>query len=161
MKKIGLQMNVLMGLSMSLGLSIVGNITGGGQRPVPAIIIGIVTSFIISFIISLIIGLIVPMKKVGDGVCQLFKVSANAIGGKILSALASDIIYTPIITAAMTFMAHTMAVKQAGEHAANVPSWPQMFVPSLIICFIVGFILIFILQPLYLKAILKKNGIEM
>lgn len=161
MRKIGIQMNILMGLAMSLGLSIVGNITGGGQRPVPAIIIGIVTSFILSFIISLIIGFIVPMKKVGDGVCGLFKVSSNAIGGKVVSALASDIIYTPIITAAMTFMAHSMAVKQAGEHADMVPSWPQMFVPSLIICFIVGFILIFILQPLFLKMLLKKNGIEM
>ena len=161
MKKIGMQMSLLMGATMSLGLSIVGNITGGGQRPVPAIIIGIVISFIASFIISIIIGLIVPMKKVGDSVCAKAKTSSNTFKGKALSALASDVIYTPIITLAMVALARVQASKNDPAALEHMPPFIIMFLSSLVICFIVGWVLIFIFQPLYMKMILKKNGIEM
>ena len=161
MKKIGRTINLLMGLTMSLGLSIVGNLTGGGGRPLPAIIIGIVVSFIVSFIISMIIGTIVPMKVVGDKVCAKAKTSNSSFKGKALTSIVSDLIYTPIITLAMIFLARFMAGKNDPSAVEHMPPFIVMFLSSLVICLVVGWVLIFIFQPLYMKMVLKKNGVEM
>lgn len=161
MKKIGKKINLLMGLTMSIGLSIVGNIAGGGQRPVPAIIIGILVSFVASFIISMIIGTLVPMKTVGDKVCAAAKTNNSSFKGKALTSLVSDLIYTPIITLAMVALARVMAGKNDPKALEHMPPFIIMFLSSLAICFIVGWVLIFIFQPLYMKMVLKKNGIEM
>lgn len=164
MKKIGIQMNIFMGLFMSIILSIVGTTFGQATSAAgiqfPGIIIGIVVSFIASFAISLIIGFIVPMKKVGDGVCNLFKTSSNAILGKVVSALASDLIYTPVITFAMVAIARFMAGKQNPEALAHMPPYIIMVLPSLALTLVVGWVVIFIIQPILMKRILKKNGIE-
>ena len=59
MKKIGQQMNLLMGLSMSCVLTLIGLLTAGKFT-----IHGFLTGFAVSFVVSMIIGLIIPMKKV-------------------------------------------------------------------------------------------------
>lgn len=155
MKRIGLQMSILMGATMSLGMSIVGNLTGGGQRPLPAIIIGILVSFICSFIISLIIGFVVPMKKVGDKIADKMNKPADNLGVKTVSSLVSDLIYTPIITLAMIALARKMAGVDA---LAHMPPFVIMFGKSLVICLVVGWILCFIFQPLYSRVLMKKIG---
>ena len=157
MRKISFQISLLMGLTMSLVLSIVGNVTGGGNRPVPAIITGIAISFVISFVISIIIGLVVPMKKVNDAVCRAAKTSPYSLKGKLATSFVSDLIYTPIITLAMTFMAWQQMPEEAKAH---IPGYPAFFLKSLAICFIVGWVVAFIFQPLYQKIIFKKNGVE-
>jgi len=165
MKKIGIQMSIYMGFTMSAILSIVGTTFGQATSAAgiqfPGIIISIIASFIASLIISLIIGFVVPMKKVGDGICAALKTSTNSFLGKAMSALASDLIYTPVITFAMVALARFMVGKQNPEALAHMPPYIIMVLPSLALCLVVGWVIIFFIQPIYLKKILKKNGIEM
>lgn len=163
MKKIGRTMNIYMGFTMSAALSIVGTTFGQATSAAgiqfPGIIIGILISFVASLIISLIIGFIIPMKKVGDGVCGLIKKSPDSIPGRLMASLASDLIYTPIITALMVALARAQVMKASQGHA-QLPPYIVMYLPSLIVTFIVGLVIIFFIQPMFLKSILKKNGIE-
>ncbi len=163
MKKIGRTMNIYMGLTMSAALSIVGTTFGQATSAAgiqfPGIIIGILISFVASLVVSLIIGFIIPMKKVGDGVCQLVRKPTDSFVGRLLSALASDLIYTPIISALMVALARAQAMKASGGHA-QLPPYIVMYLPSLAITFIVGLVIIYFVQPLFLKNILKKNGID-
>lgn len=163
MRKIGRQISVRMGFTMSAALSLLGTTFGQATSPMgiqfPGIIIGIIVSFIASLIISLVIGFIVPMKAVGDKVCMLAKTSTNSIKGRVLSALASDLIYTPIITFVMVALARTMTLKNAPM--AQLPPYIIMVLPSLVLCFIVGWFIIFFVQPIFMKNVLKKNGIEL
>ena len=154
MRKIGLQMSVLMGVTLSFFLSLVGNLMGAkqsGSFSVP----GFLISFVISTIVSLFIGLIVPMKKVNDGLHAKLNMQEGSIGAKLLDSLVSDIIYTPIMTLLMVFLAY----KQATAHGAQMPFLP-MFLSSLVVCLIVGYILIFIFMPLYLNILMKMNGLS-
>ncbi|MBQ7707595.1 MAG: hypothetical protein IJT72_07435 [Lachnospiraceae bacterium] len=149
MKKIGLQMSFLMGLTLSFFLSLTGLLAAGKFSP-----IGWLISFAISFFISMIIGFIIPMKKVNDAVNNKFNLEPGKFGTRCVESLISDLIYTPIITLAMVFMAY----KKATAHGAKIP-FMGMFGKSLLLSLAVGFVLIFIFMPIFMKTVLKKNGI--
>lgn len=152
MKKIGLQMSLLMGITLSFCLSLVGNLMGAKQSggfSVP----GFLISFVVSTVISLIIGFLVPMKKVNDSVCGKLNLEQGKLSTRLMESLLSDIIYTPIMTLIMVFLAY----KQATSHGAQIPFVP-MFLSSLIVCLIVGYVLIFLVMPVYMKLVMKKNG---
>jgi large-conductance mechanosensitive channel len=153
MKKIGLQISILMAVTLSFCLSLTGNLTSkDGFKLMPFII-----TFVVSFIISLIIGMIVPMKKVEDGLNKAFGLQEHSIPSRLVSALASDLIYTPVITLAMIALVRKMAMKASNGHA-QLPPFGVMFVKSLILCFIVAYIIIFIVSPIFTKLVMKKNG---
>ena len=149
MKKIGLQMSLLMGLSLSFCLSIVGNLQAEKFS-----VVGCLISFLVSFLISMIIGFIIPIKKVGDAAVGKAGLRPESIPARLLESLISDLIYTPIITVIMVIFAY----KQATAHGAQIPFVP-MLIKSLIISLIVGYVLIFILMPLFLKLLMGKAGI--
>ena len=149
MQKIGMKMGLLMGLSLSFCLSLYGNLKSG-HFTIPAFLV----SFLISFVISVIIGVVVPMPKLEAGVCEKLGVNQRSPGGNALTSLISDLIYTPVITLAMTLLAY----KQATAHGASIP-FLGMFIGSLLISLLIGFVLIILLKPLFLKLVLKSNGI--
>lgn len=150
MRKIGMCMNFLMGISMSFVLSLVGTLLGG-HFTVPSWLI----SFGISFVISMVIGFIVPIKKLGDMLCNKCSVNPNSFKGNLLSGIVSDIIYTPIITIIMVVTMLGMAAKHAPEGV--VPPVGRVLPMSLVVCLLVGYVVIVILQPLFLKALLKNK----
>ena len=149
MKKIGIQMGLLMGVTLSFFLSLTGLISAG-KFTVPALII----NFAVSFVISMIIGLLVPMQKVGNAAVAKAGLEPRTFKAKLLETIISDVIYTPIITFCMVFIAY----KQATSHGAKIPFVP-MLIKSEVISLIVGFVLIFIFQPMFLKFVMKKNGV--
>lgn len=151
MKKIGILMNVLMGLTMSFILSFVGTFAGG-HFTLP----GWLISFGISLVISLIIGFIVPIKKLGDMFCAKCKVKAESFKGTLLSAIISDLIYTPVITVIMVCIMVGNAAKHAP--AGQGPSIAKVLPGSLLLCLAVGYVVIVIIQPLFLKMLLNKKG---
>ena len=153
MKKIGLQMSILMGVTLSFCLSLVGNLMGAKNSPSGFSVPGFLISFVVSTIISLIIGFLVPMKKVNDSVCGKMNLQPGQMSTRLMESLISDIIYTPI----MTFIMVLLAYKQATRGGAQIPFLP-MFLSSLVVCLIVGYVLIFIFMPLYMKIVMKKNG---
>lgn len=152
MRIIGRQMAIRMGIMMSFCLSLVG-ILSSGHFTIP----GFIISFVISTIISLIIGLVIPIGKVTGGLCARLRLRQGTIGARTFESFLSDLIYTPIMTLVMVGLAYRMVTIQNGG-VAPIPFLP-MFLKSLIICFVVGFFLIFIFQPLFLRQIMKKHGI--
>ena len=150
MKKVGIQMSLLMGTTLSFCLSLVGILSSGRFT-----LIGFLISFVVSLVISLIIGFLVPMKKVNDGICGKLKLQPGKLSTRFVESLISDLIYTPIITFLMVFMAY----KQATSQGAPLVFLP-MFLRSLLISMIVGYVLIFICMPLFIKMVMKKNGIN-
>ena len=68
-----------------------------------------------------------------------------------METLLSDLIYTPVITLVMVAFAHKMATRGG----AQIPFLP-MFLRSLVISLLVGYVLIFILMPVFLRMLTKN-----
>ncbi|MCR4781085.1 MAG: hypothetical protein K5876_08325 [Ruminiclostridium sp.] len=155
MKKIGFQMNLLMGFTLSLCLSLLGNLLGG-HFTVP----GFLISFVISFIISLLIGTFIPHRKASESAVRAVKARPGSIKARLMESLISDCIYTPIITLAMVGLAYfTSRANASPEALEHMPSFFQMFIGSFIACMIVGYILIFIFMPIFMKLVFSANGV--
>jgi hypothetical protein len=151
-KRVGLKMNIAMGLLMSFSMSLIGNLTSGHFQ-----IIGFLISFVISTIISIIIGFIIPMGRLGAALCKMCRLKQGSMGARVLESIVSDIIYTPVLTAIMVGLAYMMVMKQSGGMAPV--TYGQMFLGSFFICLGAGFVIIFIFQPIFLKMFMKKEGI--
>jgi hypothetical protein len=155
MKKVGIIMSVLMGVTMSFCLSLTNSIVSADKFDM--------TQFLISFgasaVLSLIIGLIVPMKKVEDGACKAMKLRENSVPAKLVSAFISDIIYTPILTLSMIIIVRKMVMKMSHGHAV-LPSFATMFIKSFILSLAVAYIIILIVTPIFLKLSLKLAGVN-
>ena len=158
MKKVGRLMSLYMGLSLSCCLSLTGLLSSLGKTEytVPKFLVSLLINIAVSFAISMVIGMLVPMKKVNDALGRKLGLQPGKIGTRLAETLVSDLIYTPIITFTMVFIAY----KQATSHGAKMPFAP-MFFSSLALCFAVAFVLIFFLTPLFMKAALKRAGIPM
>ncbi len=152
MRLVGRDMSIKMGITMSFFLSLIGTATSG-HFTIP----GFLISFVVSTIISLIIGFLIPMGKLSNGLLNKFHLIRGNLGARCLETLVSDLIYTPIMTFAMVFLAYNMAMKQSGGMAQL--SLGKMFLSSLIICFLAAFVIIFIVQPIFMKQAMKKHGI--
>ena len=150
MKKPGQKMSLLMGLSMSCVLTLIGLLTAGKFT-----IQGFLTGFAVSFVISMIIGLIIPMKKISDSLINRFDLKPGSLKARLLEALVSDVLYSPL----MTFIMVYIAWRQATAHGARIPLGP-MLLKSEIISFIAAFILSFILTPVFMKIVMKRNAVR-
>lgn len=158
-RKIGIKMNVLMGISLSFALSLLGFLSSGHFALLPWLI-----SFVLSTILSLLIGFCLPVRKTAETLCKKFGLKERSLSSLALDSLISDIFYTPLITLLMVFIAFSGAKKSIEAAIANgapAASLPQIqflpiFLHSLLISMIAGYILIFVLQPLFLR-ILTRN----
>lgn len=150
MKKIGIQMSLLMGVTLSFFLSLTG-VLSSGQFTIP----GFLINFLISFVISLIIGFLVPMKKVNDSLDAKLGLQPYTLKTRLFESLISDLIYTPLITLCMITLAH----HNAAAHGAQIPYVP-MLLRGLLLSLAVGYVLIFIFMPLFMKLVLKHNGMD-
>ena len=145
MKNVGRKMSLMMGTTMSFFLSLVGNLASG-RFTLP----GFLLSFVASFAISLVIGFLVPMGRVTAAVDKKLRLLPGRLSTRCVNALISDLIYSPIITLGMVFMAWRRATAQG----ARIPFLP-MFLRSLAISLAVGFVLAFVLTPIYMKIATK------
>ncbi len=152
MRKIGKEMALWMGLIMSFCLSLVGTLTSGHFTPG-----GWLVSFVSSVIVSLIIGFLVPVGKISGDFCRKRNMQPGKLSTRCVESLISDLIYTPVITLVMVAIAYAMAMKMSGGKAEI--AFLPMFLSSLLICFVVGFVLIFLIQPLLLRRTMKKYGV--
>ena len=141
MRKIGRTISVFMGFTLSLFLSLFGNLTSGHFSWQ-----GWLISFGASLIISLIIGFAVPMKKVNDSECRRHNLDPNKFSTHLLLGLISDAIFTPIISIAMVLLAYFMATRQGAQLNLAI-----MMITSILDCYAVGYLLILIFTPLYTK----------
>ncbi|MCR5094251.1 MAG: hypothetical protein K6B72_09785 [Lachnospiraceae bacterium] len=157
MRSIGIKMSLLMGLTMSLFLSLVGTVHGLSSSPAEVPFMGYVMSYLkgfaVSLIISLVIGFIVPMGRISRAIGE--KAGHGTLKARILDSFVSNLIYTPIITVVMVALNYGNAASQAEAHGQAAPPFIMMFLSSLWICFLVGWVIIFIVQPLYMKLLMK------
>ena len=153
MKQIGRAMSVRMGILMSFALALIGTATSG-HFTVP----GFLISFVISTLISLIIGFLVPVGRVSAVACQKAGLARGSLPARALESLISDLIYTPVMTLMMVALAYFAAMR-AGAGKAQLAFLP-MFLRSLVITFIAGYILIFIFMPILMKSVMKKFDLQ-
>ena len=59
----------------------------------------------------------------------------------------------------ITIIMSTYGYIQSDKHVAKVP-YGLMLGKSLIVCLIVGFVLIFIFQPMIMKFVFNRNGLD-
>ena len=144
MKKMGIQMSLMMGVTLSFCLSLTG-LVSAGQFSVPALII--------NFLISFVKLLKLKEDMMGKEFSQEEKIQPVVPLEDGLESLLSDLIYTPIITICMILMARQKIPSD------KLPPFVPMLIKSLVISLIVGYVLIFIFQPLFMKILMKKNGI--
>ena len=104
MKRIKLQMNILMGAAISLCLSAIGNL-----RAEHFTLKSFLICFVISFAVSMLIGFWIPVKPLADFLIRELGIREHTLGAKCFSALIADLIYTPIITVIMVLTAYIQA----------------------------------------------------
>ena len=162
MRKIGWQISLRMGVTLSLCLSLVGGLFGqlssGTGFRLPAFIISFLLSFLASLIISLLIGLLVPMKKVTDNFSKKHGLKPGKLKTLLAEALISDLIYTPLITVIMVILNYALAFQNGAR--IPVPGMVIGLLESLLLCFVTGYVLIFFFMPLYMRMVFEKNGIN-
>jgi len=151
MKKVGRSICICMAITLSLFLSLTGNLVGMVQSG-RFDTIGFILSFVASTIISLIIGFIVPMGRLHQWSVEKY---GPGLMGRYIESLISDLIYTPLMTTLMVLMAFFMAK----SHGQN-PPFLGMYLPSLGISMVVGYVLIFFFRPFYMKMLMKKYGVK-
>ncbi|MEE3468125.1 MAG: hypothetical protein VZQ83_06770 [Eubacterium sp.] len=151
MKKVGRSMSICMAITLSLFLSLTGNLVGMVQSG-RFDTIGFVLGFVISTIVSLIIGFVVPMGRIHQWV---EKKHGPGLMGRYIESLISDLIYTPLMTTLMVLMAFFMA----RSHGQN-PPFLGMYLPSLGISMVIGYLLIFFFRPFYQNMLIKKYQVN-
>lgn len=156
-RKISILMSVYMGFVMSIFMTITGVCVGmlpnvlQHRIPPQAMISSLISGFFISFAISMMIGFVVPMHSITGSATKNME---PGFGKRCVETLISDVIYTPVISVVMVAFAY-MSNNKNGEGG---PSFFMMLIPSLIACFIVGFIIIFLVQPSIFKHLMNKYG---
>ncbi len=159
MRKVGFCMNFLMGISLSFFLSLIGMAASGHFE-----VNGWLMSFAASTILSILIGFCVPIHKIGTLLGIKIGLKERTLPFHLFSSLVSDCFYTPFMSFSMVALAYLGMKKHFAAAIANgVPadSFPQItflqiFLPSLAVTMIAGYFLILVLQPLFLKILIKK-----
>lgn len=154
-KIVGLRMTAAMGITLSFFLSLVGTVmrvlaTSQSDGFFMRWLIG----FMLSLLISLVIGILIPMGKISDAIDRRMAWKHRMAAG-FLKCLVSDLIYTPFITFFMVFFSYRIA-RSAGARVEFLP----MFLPSFAACFLIGYLLILIFTPLYLKIFTRNIHIN-
>lgn len=154
MRAIGMKVALAMALLMSFGLSLTGTLMAERppEMPLIASVIGFIECFVLSFAISFAIGIIVPMPKVNAALARKFHLQPRTLKAHIVESIASNLIYTPLITTAMVLFVYFTMIPEGHK-----PPFLPMFIHSQVVCFIVAQVLIFALVPIVLKMVLPKR----
>ena len=147
MKKVGIIMGLLMSVTLSLCLSLTGILSSGKFT-----VQGFIISFLVSFVISFLISVIVPMHKINASLGRSMRAEHGSLKLRLAESLVSNLIYTPFMTVVMVTLAWFSIKRQGGEQPPYIP----MLLTSLLICFAVGYIIIFIVTPIFMKIAMRS-----
>ncbi len=139
MKNADTKMGLLMGASLSFILSLTGMLSANAFT-LPSFLI----SFLIGFLISTIIMKIIPIRRISDSFTK--GMERGSLKQRLADAFVSDLLMSPLMTLLMVYIAY----RQAVSHGAKIPFGP-MLLRSEIVSFIVAFLAIFLLSPIFIK----------
>ena len=145
MKEVETKMGLLMGISLSFILSLVG-LLSSGHFTIPDFLL----SFCLSFLISMIIARIIPLRKISSSLLEKRGLKPGTLKYRLLDSLISDLLMSPFMTFVMVYAAWRKAV----SHGARIP-FAAMLLKSELISFIAAYLCIFLLSPLFLKLAFK------
>ena len=154
MRKVAIGMSVRMALVMSFFMSLVGTLTSGHFT-----LVSFFVSFLLSAMIALAMGFVIPVGKISENFTRKRGMQPGRLSTRCVEALIFDLIYTPVITLAMVGFFFFVAMQQSGGNAQL--HFLPMYFHAFIILFAVGFILIFLIQPLFFKSLLKKYDVHL
>ena len=153
MRKVGLKIAFIMALLMSFGLSLTGQLMAEHppEMPTIAIVIGFLKCFGLSFVISFAIGFFVPIPKVNAALARKFHLQPRTPKAHFVESLASNLIYTPLITTAMVCFEYFTMMPEGHK-----PPFLAMFIFSQVVCLVVAQVLIMVFVPIIMKLVLPK-----
>ncbi len=145
-KKAGQLIGVLMGLTMSFCLSLIGMVSAG-QFSIP----GFLKSFVISFLISLLLGLLIPVRKISTSLVRKHGLKPGSLKARLVESLVTTVTYSPVMTLIMVWMAWKQAVSQG----ARIP-FGAMLVKSELISLVAAFLISLVAAPLWTSLVMKR-----
>lgn len=153
MRKIGFKVAFFMAILMSFGLSLTGTLMAERppETPVIASVIGFLECFALSFAISFTIGILVPIPKVNAALARKFHLQPHTPKAHFVESLASNLIYTPLITTAMVCFVYFTMIPEGHK-----PPFLPMFLFSQVVCLVVAQVLIMVFVPIIIKLVLPK-----
>ncbi|MCR5250740.1 MAG: hypothetical protein K6E50_09065 [Lachnospiraceae bacterium] len=185
-RKIGMRMNLLMGLTLSICMSVIMSVIefiNSGHFVLPVLLLTFAVSFLISLLIGFVIPMgklgRAATKKMKPGSLKARCVEA-LISDLIYTPLITLAMIILVRKAVPFFVgmgvrrsfqgpaegleafvgmeegleAAVAAAEQAAQ--ASFPPFAMMFLSSLLICLVAGYIMSFVFQPLYMKMLMKK-----
>ena len=120
MDKVSRGMCIRMGFVMSFFMCLIGNIASKHFS-----FEGFFVSWAACLIISYIVGYFVPVGKIGSIMCARHNIKFGTLKCKFTRSLASNLIYTPVLTLTMVGLAYAMALKKTGG-LILVPFWEML-----------------------------------
>ena len=132
---------------MSFVLSLTG-LLSSGKFTLPAF----AKNFAVSFFISLLLGRFIPVHKITDALLKKRGLPPVGLRARALSALVSALVYTPLMTLVMVFLAY----RQVVSHGASIPFLPMLLRSEMISLF-VSYILSFLITPVYAGLFFKDH----
>ena len=151
-RKISIVLSVCISITFSAIVSLVGvymGTRGNGHFSVR----GWLVSFSTGTIVTLAIGLVIPIMRVARAASRGLKLKEKSIPAIIVEALIQDVIFTPVITFLMVFIARQNAIAN-GAPPSDV-RLGRMFMNSFPACFATGFAFLLIFAPL-LEILIEK-----
>lgn len=152
-RKVGIEMSILMGITLSIFLSLTSVILSGHFN-----VAGLLLNILVASVVSISIGLVVPMGKLNMTMDKSLGFKPGSLPARLVEALVSDLIYTPVVTIIMIIFNYIRVTAHLPEGVV-IPFAP-MLAKGFTVSFLVGYVLIFIFQPIYMKIVFKRNGID-
>lgn len=115
MKRLSFYMNVLMSVTLSVFLSLLGLGTSGHFT-----VTAWLASFSIGAAISFVICYIIPMGSIKGALMEKFDLKDGSKGEKVVSAIVSDVIFTPLICLIMVSLSYNSAIKNIENAKSNL-----------------------------------------
>ncbi len=155
MKKVGIEMSILMGITLSIFLSIANVIAAGRFN-----IINLILNILIASVVSISIGLVVPMGKLNLTLDKSLGFKPGSLPARLVEAFVSDLIYTPVVSIIMIIFNYIRVTTHLPKEVRATIPFAPMLAKGLIVSFLVGYVLIFFIQPVFMKIVFKRNGIN-
>ena len=165
-RKKGILMSILMGMTMGLTFSTIAKLRMGA----PILPLDILITIVTSAITGIFIGLVIPVRKLQEGSVKLLKIpESKQLLCNIVMSLTSSLIFTPINCIPNMWYGMAMGmqnlppdvvtVPQRLMFVAGLPHFAPALISTLLINILIGTVLGSIVSPLYNKLTNRMLGI--